>query len=142
MLDKTYFLIEKLMIEYAFVDYSDAAGYNVQSLLICPALLKVYPLKLSIRHLLRDCQTVEVILVHIHDVRGKYCTVVHRSHLLFIRPEVANTGVTYVAADVRLVHPVHFGVGDLRDQLVDLFQESIPSELLRAHNVSRVQLGL
>ena len=46
------------------------------------------------------------------------------------------------AADVWLNHPVHFRVGDQRDRLVNVFQEGIPREFRRTHEVGQVQLVL
>ena len=50
--------------------------------------------------------------------------------------------MAYAAADVRINYPVHFRVGDQRDRLLDVFQESIPRKLRRAHKVGRIQLVL
>ena len=106
------------------------------------ALVHTHPLELAIGPLLRHGPAVEVIRVLLHYVRGRLVLIVQRSHQLVDNSSVANTGVADAAADVRLHHPVHLRIGDQRDQLVDVFQESIPRELRCAHEISRVQLVL
>ena len=85
---------------------------------------------------------MEVIRVHLHYVRGRLCRFVQRSHQLVICSGVANTGVADATADVLLDHPVHLRVGDQRDRLFDVFQQGVPCELRRTHEVGRVQLVL
>ena len=126
------------MIELFSIEYGDAAVNVDQELLHVAAFVVCHPFKIAIRHFLRHCPAVEVVGVHLHDVRDRQPRAVERAPQLVVGARVADACATDATLNIRLNNAIHFWVGDQRDRPVNVFEKRVPRELWRTHKVGRV----